>query len=314
MNDYLSQLAARSLNQMEVIQPRLVLLFEPLRAAGGSMAIPSLDAEVEQSASSASPTVFEIPALDQPPPSAANGRSAVGLSNRLMIQRVISSGASPHGIAESPVDVVKAGYAAPVSVTPVSAAAQGPVQPSTTQSTVTSATRQRAAGPTRAIPAPTLRQPVLKLPQIQAKATEKPIDSASRRDGEPKNIEASSPREIVEPHVLRKATRPASGPRAEPTRAAVRSTTIPRPESSVEQPTSPHPAAILVVQPRVAPAPLRVQPAAPSEPAPIIRVSIGRIEVRAVMPPALPPAPRATPPPPSLSLDDYLKRLNEERR
>lgn len=52
---------------------------------------------------------------------------------------------------------------------------------------------------------------------------------------------------------------------------------------------------------------------APEPPAPTIRVAIGRIEVRAITPPA--PAQRETPvrPGPLLSLDDYLKQRNGGR-
>jgi hypothetical protein len=46
---------------------------------------------------------------------------------------------------------------------------------------------------------------------------------------------------------------------------------------------------------------------------PVIRVSIGRIEVRAVMAPAAKPAP-AAPKEQPLSLKDYLKERNERRR
>lgn len=49
--------------------------------------------------------------------------------------------------------------------------------------------------------------------------------------------------------------------------------------------------------------------------APVIRITIGRVEVRAVSPPqrtAPPPPPR--PRPPALSLDDYLKQRREDRR
>ena len=56
--------------------------------------------------------------------------------------------------------------------------------------------------------------------------------------------------------------------------------------------------------------------AEPEPPAPTIRVAIGRIEVRAITPPPPPPTQRPAPaqPGPALSLDDYLKQRNGERR
>jgi hypothetical protein len=63
--------------------------------------------------------------------------------------------------------------------------------------------------------------------------------------------------------------------------------------------------------------PLEPRVAAPESSAPAIRVTIGRIEVRAITPPPpRPPAQRSTParPGPELSLDDYLKQHNGGQR
>jgi len=56
--------------------------------------------------------------------------------------------------------------------------------------------------------------------------------------------------------------------------------------------------------------------AAPESSEPAIRVTIGRIEVRAITPPPMPPAQRTAParPGPELSLDDYLKQHNGGQR
>lgn len=56
--------------------------------------------------------------------------------------------------------------------------------------------------------------------------------------------------------------------------------------------------------------------ATPESSEPAIRVTIGRIEVRAITPPPMPPAQRTTParPGPELSLDDYLKQHNGRQR
>ena len=72
------------------------------------------------------------------------------------------------------------------------------------------------------------------------------------------------------------------------------------------------------VRPRVATEAPRPEPparrASAAEP-PVIRVRIGRVEVRAVPPPQRPaPPPRAAPRRPALTLDDYLKQRSEERR
>jgi hypothetical protein len=66
-------------------------------------------------------------------------------------------------------------------------------------------------------------------------------------------------------------------------------------------------------------------PAPPSRPAvvveqpargdaPSVRVTIGRIEVRAVTPPTPPPRPAARLRPPRLTLDDYVRRRDERAR
>jgi hypothetical protein len=52
-----------------------------------------------------------------------------------------------------------------------------------------------------------------------------------------------------------------------------------------------------------------------ASPLPVIRVTIGRIEVRAVFPPAAtPPTPARKPPAGTLSLEEYLKQRSEGKR
>jgi hypothetical protein len=54
--------------------------------------------------------------------------------------------------------------------------------------------------------------------------------------------------------------------------------------------------------------------AEPRDQAPIVRVTIGRIDVRAAPPPAPPPRKAVQPAPPALTLDAYLKERKEGRR
>jgi translation initiation factor IF-2 len=124
----------------------------------------------------------------------------------------------------------------------------------------------------------------------------------------------------------------AAGPRPAPAREA-RPAPPPRPrEQPPDRPAPPavgrppaagRPPAPAAVRPRVAPARPAARPARSGVPAggrpraaagPTIRVHIGRVEVRAVVPAAPAPPPRpARPPGPRLSLEDYLRSRDGDR-
>lgn len=319
MNDYLSQLAAQSLNQAEVIEPRFASLFEPLRAAGGSMAIEPLDLERELSTPAALETPSEPSTPDQPSLIVKERTTAAEMpparrADRLITQRVMSHGESenPHGNMRALPAAIKIERPAPTLEAPASASQNSERPPAVRRSDM-SATRQPELDSAHVLSATVKPNPEVKLASMQAHAPAQLIDSASRHSDELKQ-----PSLVPAPSILNTFVEQGAA------HEAVRSTIALRSEPPREPPSRSHMPVIVVaprvvpatalVQTRVTPAPPPVQPVAPSGPAPIIRVSIGRIEVRAVMPPVLPPAPRATPPPPSLSLDDYLKQLNEERR
>jgi len=59
--------------------------------------------------------------------------------------------------------------------------------------------------------------------------------------------------------------------------------------------------------------PIRTAPSETPAGPPSVQVTIGRVEVRAIMPPSSAP-PRRLPPRPRLSLDDYLKQRNNSAR
>jgi hypothetical protein len=82
-----------------------------------------------------------------------------------------------------------------------------------------------------------------------------------------------------------------------------------------ETPTDPAPAhvssplAAPVARP-FQPAPYQIPELPSASPSPAIRITIGRVEVRAIMPASPAPASRPPAPPPTLSLADYLKQRN----
>jgi hypothetical protein len=77
--------------------------------------------------------------------------------------------------------------------------------------------------------------------------------------------------------------------------------------------------AMPVVQPHVTlyrEAPVAVPSEEPvmAEPGPTIKITIGRVDVKAIMPPAAAPRPARTRPKPTLSLEDYLRQRGGDRR
>jgi hypothetical protein len=68
----------------------------------------------------------------------------------------------------------------------------------------------------------------------------------------------------------------------------------------------------LPAAPSALPAPVPARGSGPAAPEPVIRVTIGRIEVRAFAP-AAPAAPAARPAAPRLGLAEYLRRRGEGR-
>jgi hypothetical protein len=145
-------------------------------------------------------------------------------------------------------------------------------------------------------------QPVLVSRTVETSA--EPPRSAGERESQ------SSPEQNI-PHV---------GVEQIASREIRQSQNIPRTELSVIKATRYLTPTTVIVQPHVTPyvepkAPAPAEPTAAPKPTPTIKVTIGRIEVRAIMPPA-PPAPRTKPARtgPTLSLEDYLKQRNEGRR
>ncbi len=296
MNDYLANLAARSLNSAPALQPRLRSRFEPatrngaldlgqpLAAMPDETALEAMTAENESGPSpvatrrnpgrhaseSISATPREIPPASQPTENAGANPNAVSIIGML---------AQPH-----------------LTIRPPEPAR--PFQPATP-----AATDRRIA----------LDRPLSET--VESKKTEASAQPSPRRNDEEssRSIEGRQTQPVIREQIVVK-----DGLRQrEPERRPIHPTTV-ETESSPggqEHPRG-HLAAIqpLVTQPPIAP--LFEDQSADSlgrgddrgaPPAPTIHVTIGRIEVRAVQATS-PSSPKPRPAQPAMSLDDYLQR------
>lgn len=133
----------------------------------------------------------------------------------------------------------------------------------------------------------------------------------------PAPLSVEPPTAPIEPNqtpsvVVQQITRPSAAPRGDPV-APVEAHVL---SAAPARPATPQPVAPLVAplrpQPQAEP-PLAVRPTMP-----VVHVRIGRVELHGPQPaasPPRPPTPRSVPAPvrPVRSLDDYLRRRNEER-
>lgn len=312
MNDYLSNLAARSLNLTAVIQPRVASLFEPLPATAGVF-----------------PERLELEPLAEVSPSETQFDPL-----------------EPLGVLPAPVESLQPLQTpnvpvAPPAIEPISTEASTqasmPSQVGRPQTWRSPATEpQVSASSLSQLPSPVTTgfeqgsgQPTSLLPPT-------PISSAFQSDAIPKRsanqplgavATSASLQQSVSIVSEQPATRVLGQPKEnQPTLlpAPERDLTVTASSQNVEQPIKPVSASgetrwsaiapastrtTVVAQPQVRP---HVQPAVPipiepkAAPNPTIRVTIGRIDVRAILPSA-PPSQRTVRPAPKMSLDDYLR-------
>lgn len=290
MSDYLENLVAKSLNRLPVIQPRRASLFEQTHPVGGTFG----DGDESR------------PPSNPPPPVPEAGKAKSGTTRD----------SARSGFHES---------ASPVSPFPTPESFDGP--PERTESEAQRLSSSLQPSPTiqtRADLSPSEFRPVAR------ESVPAPADSPQgvAVQSMPASVEISTDKitrrsvasEIS--HIQTTAGPPLSPVRSrgvDETPAVTRST----PLSSSEAVSEGGPdRSIVPVEARLAVA----QPPAVSDlesgktrstpaSAPSIRVTIGRIEVRAVSPPAPPPPqPRATRPLPALTLGEYLRQRNEGKR
>jgi hypothetical protein len=273
MTDYLEHLAARALGQADLVRPRLPGLFEPLDPSEAAATEPFRAQEIER------PSGRAAPVDARPEPEKSVRRSP--------------KSASPTAAGQRPpmADPGRASIASSTSSARPSIEPQRDGPPAET------------AAPPRESPLPAVSATEVEpLPTRQA-ATPRAGSAASSDPGGPPSWPGPRP-----PAIPREPPTVAASPRGTvggPPRSA--------PQSPIELPSPP-----VRPQPAQAP-PKRSEPvrgerdaSSPAAPAPTIRVTIGRVDVRAL----LQPAPRTAAPRrgSAVALDEYLKQRRERRR
>jgi hypothetical protein len=285
MSDYLSTLLTRNQPDGRQVRPRTAALFEPRGAAG-----PTLPAEVEETSAAADAGIRDERPMaarqtrPRPEPPAPAEAQAGPLRPRPAQPQPERPEAPSHGAhAGPPAGTLQPRVEPAPRPVPLEAEARQAVRP---------AVEPAEQAPT----APAARHDRPAGPRVEVRAVERVVE----RTAQPMVVE----RTIVAPAVHPPARR------TDPVQPEGDEERADRPAMAT-QPEGP----ALVVRPQVAPARASEPPARagrqasrpPAEPA--VQVTIGRIEVRAVTPPARRAAPaKPTRSGPTLSLDDYLRQ------
>lgn len=310
MSDYLSNLAARSLHGVETVRPRLGSLFEPVRPAGESVAMPDLDAhegigflglerESEPEVPTAPPlrpgarpspkTVAEVDtqAVTEPAEDEAL-HPPVGQPRRSQQEQ-----AAGPATTDLPPDATGARHVPRPPVGRRSTIDQSP--PRTPSPPAMAGQTQTAPSPLPAPVSPSVLRPaitrpsapaaeafdtetyVAPRPSVGSPMTAPPVRAVAAADGETEPARSN--------RVVPAATDPAGLPSRRPIAWSV------------------------IAQPQVAKAPpaaASVPPSPAAQAETTIQVTIGRIEVRAMPAPATPRSRVSAPP--VMSLDEYLRQ------
>ena len=301
MNDYLGRLAHRALAPAPAVRPRLASPFEPLAGAAVT-ASAELDPRPPSESRSAQPAGTDSPgavrndhdqnvpnetALHRSAATASVGSELAPSTTPTLLPATGNTGVSPARGPAAPRNVGRAGETPALPVTVLSEGNARPKRPTSPQPDA------RAAGGEN----------------VQAdRRFQPPLDSTTGNHG-------TAPRDgsLVPPI-----------PTA-PTAAFDKSGPLTAPAGAPKPDTAAPPAASRVIHPHVRlPGPTTAaadagRAASPPVPAaavasvpPDVHITIGRVEIRAVTPPA---APRASSrPAPRVSLDDYLKQTAGGRR
>jgi hypothetical protein len=328
MSDYLSSLAARSLRREPACQPRRAQMFEPPRETPDSPFVEEVQQELPAT------ETFERDAAEAPTAPRAPRAPAV-------YEREQDTGNEPRTQALDHPALVPPQVEGEVPGPDSHASPRSTEAPATTRPTSsTSGTLQtEAPGESRAVKA--LPQTPPATPSLSADVHAEGLSDTGRRPLPSRRSSSNSETQTTPPSDSEAAltVRPSSRQAPESTLGAEvfdeesreQAPAVLRRESAeskgaltvaevevVPQPPSrtPKAAPSTDVRPLTQVRPVPAQSVTPNIPAreantqtqpPTIEVTIGRIEVRAVTPPAPPPQPRQRQSPPKMSLDDYLR-------
>jgi hypothetical protein len=275
MSDFLTNLAARSLNLVPKIKPRVPSLYEPMPAHGAtSNFAPWQESQAREEGKTEATWVSE-PRMEARPHA----------DNSVLADQ------DSHRITTRP------------SVAPIPY--RGSQITPSTSSPAHSFVHTPDADPETSI---SQARPISLLQSTYPDKVEKEVTPSSGT-----NLEVVQPlKDIKSPTGSLASERGAlSGERTVQVAEQPESPAVPIPHPSKPTPVVIRPQ-VKPVQPDEPKTPANMMAAPKFETAPPIRVTIGRVEVRAIMPPATPP-PKPTPlPAPRLSLDDYLKKREGE--
>jgi hypothetical protein len=289
-------IAAKALDRVAAIQPRPASLFEPSPGTGGALA-------------DAAPTAESSPGE----PSADDAGARPSVRDRRPHERQTiwpDSSTGPHisVAAASPGDSEET--AASRRQSPLLTPQMTEMELMAPQVPRTAGFVQPASASTTTSSTPPMVTPSPTIPQVQPSTSDQGADSVAQTasqthtaTGHEPVLGQHSPAWLDESRLITAHTPPPHiGHPGEPQPQLL--------------PRGPVPVRI-VAQPHLVPAvdPSMSTPAEAPPPAPIIRVSIGRIDVRAIMPPAPPaPRPKAARPSTGLSLEAYLKARQRGQR
>jgi hypothetical protein len=310
MSDYLRNLAARTVNLADVIQPRRASRFEPTPvhgALGLRTAVPSLTDVPEMTEPAAQASIRPRSAQRAEPQTAPTDEQAGGRSRLTQTQPL-----SPTVQEASTVPVPAQSGAEAQSETrpepqpPLRLALPSVPSVAPTLSALPQAPPLLSSAPQPPPPlAPIPMRPGMRAPALDVTAP----SAASQRQPMLQPIIAS----IIAREVMERRTAPSVQRREQP--PSIERRTAPSAQGRGQQPSSDD-TQVIVVQSRIMPVerrgedsrdsgPLPLSVQAPP-PAPTIHVTIGRVEVRATTPAV--PASKPRPAPRTMSLDDYLRQ------